>query len=1209
MNGIHRDARVEIGDWSTLPLEGGGRCLIEASAGTGKTWTIAVLYLRLLLERDLSPRQIVVTTFTDAAAQELRERLRTRVLNAQGLAQRVLAGEAVAGIAADDAGNAWLLQRWTDAATPAGRDLLRLRLAMAELDLAPVTTLHGLCRKILADFPFESGSAFGLSDEVTPGSILDELCSDAWRVLQQGDADLGADAAAFTTFKTLDSLKTRFKAYLAPGVAFWAPNDADMAKLLSCEWPARLRELANRRNLFASRKTALKNALLALADFVEDHDKLLKPSTLGNLSKQDLEGQLLAEHVEEMRADPTLLFACDAVRLIQYRLAADEIAFWQRWVERVGQWRAERLAARGQLTFDELIVRVDEALRRNQGGLAGRLFDAWPVTLVDEFQDTDAQQYAILDRIYRDDDAHPRGRLVMIGDPKQAIYRFRGGDIHAYLVASQAAETTLRLSTNFRSSRGYVAAVNEFYGLVGAALSADPDRGIVYQAVKPSARCDAEPYLIEGQPCMRPLVLHYESDCPEDAGSRRYAALVSCANQIAELLASGTHQIGTRCIAPGDIAALLPGNADILQLRTLLQARAVPCVGAGKSSVFETDWARELQILLYAVLHHSDEGALRAALATRLYGMGFDTLASLRNDPEAWQPYAKTFDDYHRLWQRQGVYVVVQALMQRAGPCLLAAADGERTLTDLRHLGELLQAEDDRGGGAQALLGWLASQRNGEDDDAGEAADEIQLRIESDAKRVRLMTLHASKGLEFPIVFLPLMWKHETFFKDTLPIIHEPLCDQRIAGFGSVAKAQYDAEGQDERFRVLYVALTRAQYACHVYAYPPQRLPKKGAKNPLRASMRSPLDISIERLRETLGNRRVEDVSAHIGWSDRGWLRSTVHYRATEDDSQRPRVILDEPPRPDFEYKYSFSALTQNARNSALEDGSAADEGNDDEGANPLLLTELDTLESSAMPAAGAATDVVAHPELLRLASVKGAEFGNAMHAIFEHRVIGRPLREQHDLIRRCLDDEGVRADELGIDTLVRLLAQRMETALAAEIAPGLRLGELPAAHLRAEMEFNYALGATSMSALRKRCAELGEPDLVPPTSAKTLRGLMNGKIDLILQHNGRFHVVDYKSNDLGEQVEDYAPVVLGAAMDHNHYRFQALLYVVAVDRYLHQRIKGYERERHLGDAFYLFVRGMGLAAGAGVWRHRFSDELIDAVNRQLATAATQEAA
>jgi exodeoxyribonuclease V beta subunit len=1206
MSTAHRATRAEISDWSTLPLERGGRCLIEASAGTGKTWTIAVLYLRLLLEQGLSPRQIVVTTFTDAAAQELRERLRTRVLGAQGLAQRVLAGEAAADIAGDDAGNAWLLQRWADTATPAGRDLLRLRLAMAELDLAPVTTLHGLCRKVLADFPFESGSAFGLGDTVTSESILDELCSDAWRVLQQGDAELGADAAAFTKF---DSLKARFKAYLAPGVTLWAPSEEDLDKLLPREWAARLRELATRSNLFASRKTALKNALLALADFVDDHAKLPKPSALDNLSALDLDGQLLAERVEEMRADPTLLFARDSVRLIQYRLAASEIAFWQRWVERLGQWRAERLAARGQLTFDELIVRVGDALQRNQGGLAGRLFDAWPVTLVDEFQDTDAQQYAILDRIYRDDDGHPRGRLVMIGDPKQAIYRFRGGDIHAYLAASQAAETTLRLDTNFRSSRKYVAAVNDFYGWVGAGLSANPGGTIEYQAVKPSTRCDAEPYLVEGQPCMRPLALYYESDCPEDAGSRRHAALVACANQIAELLASAKHYIGTRSVAPGDIAVLLPGNTDVRELRLLLQAREVPCVGAGKSNVFSTDWARELQILLYAVLNHSDEGALRAALATRLYGMDFDTLASLRNDPEAWQPYAKTFDDYHRLWQRQGVYVVVQALMQRAGPRLLAAADGERTLTDLRHLGELLQAQDDLDGGAEALLSWLASQRSGEDEDAGEAADEMQLRIESDAKRVRLMTLHASKGLEFPIVFLPLMWKHETYVKDTLPIIHEPLCDQRIAGFGSLAKQQYDTEGQDERFRVLYVALTRAQYACHVYAYPPERLPRKGATNPLRASARSPLDISIARLREILGDRRIDDVSAHIGWSDRGWPRSTVRYRATEDDSQRPRLILREPPRPDFEYKYSFSALTQSARNSALEDSAADDEGNGDDGANPLLLAEFDTFESSVMQAAIVPVAAVAHPELLRLASVKGAEFGNAMHAIFEHRMIGRPLREQHDLIRRCLDDEGVRADELGIDTLVPLLAQRMETALAAEIAPGLRLGELPAEHLRAEMEFNYALGATSMSALRKRCAELGEPDLVPPTSAKTLRGLMNGKIDLILLHNGRFHVVDYKSNDLGDHVEDYAPAVLGAAMDHNNYRFQALLYIVAVDRYLHQRIKSYERHRHLGDAFYLFVRGMGLAEGAGVWRHRFSDELIDAVNRQLATAAAQEAA
>jgi exodeoxyribonuclease V beta subunit len=1169
-------------DWTTLDLASPGRTLIEASAGTGKTWTISVLYLRLLLEQGLSPAQIVVTTFTDAAAQELRERLRGRLAWAedQALAWPV---ETQADAPAD---LTWLHARWRADPTQAGRDRLRLRLALADLDRAPVTTLHGLCKRILDDFPFESGASLQAGELVSSEVLLDEWAEDLWRQLQQGELPPPPAAPS-----SLGELRRLLRAYLQPGVALWTPDEQELARLLPAERADALEAFADRADVFQQRKSALKNALRAFAGWLRDRGQELKDSTLKNLAAAPWDDQL-QPHVPGHPDDAGLLrFVTDACRVLGYALHADHVRAWQGWLVQVDGWRAERLAARGQLTFDELIARVGAALARPDRRLAERLFAQWPVALVDEFQDTDAQQYAILDAIYRDREGATRGRLVMIGDPKQAIYRFRGGDIQAYLAAADAADEVLRLTVNQRSAGGLVEATNQFYALVGEALGRTPGTPIRYEPVRAAGRRDHAPLTVDGTPLAQPLQLHFNPDVPESAPARRRAALEACAAQIAAMLGDGRHRIGDAPLAPGDIAVLLPGNADVTALRALLQRYRVPCVGAGRSSVFDVPAARELHVLLYAVEHAGDEGAVRAALATRLYGLDYAALKALREQPDAWLAYEQQFAAWRARWQREGVLAVVRALIERAAPRLLAGDDGERALTDLRHLGELLQAQAEVTPGAAQLLDWLARQRDGEEA-GGDAAEERQLRIESDARRVRLMTLHASKGLEFPVVFLPLMWNHCRNDRDTDVVIHEPLCGRRVVGFGRAAKAQYDAEGQDERFRVLYVALTRAIHACHVYALPPDR-PADGKRHKdgtpsaaRRDPERAPLDASIERLLQRLeAGDDLSAVTPRLAWSTMGWpWRAEPLPQAP--DAAPPRQARPLPPARPMAQVYSFSNLTRGAHAGALEDQAASDE------AVPAAADD-----ALATPAPRSAP----HPELLALAGVRGADIGNALHAMFELRDIGQPMERQKDLIDRCLREFGVRLEDAGREAFIARLAHRLQANLDAALLPGLRLGQLPADRQLAEMEFHYALDDASMAALREACAALGEPTLVPFANSGHLRGRMTGKIDLIFEHDGRYRVLDYKSNYLGEHVEDYQPAALAAAMDAHHYRFQALLYTVALDRMLRQRLPGYARDRHLGEAIYLFVRAVGLAPEAGVWRHRFDDALIEAVDNVLA--------
>lgn len=1187
-----------LDDWRALPLHAGGRSLIEASAGTGKTWTISVLYLRLLLEGDapLGAARIAVTTFTDAAAQELHERLRRRLAWAERRACTMLEHLQLPDTSggSDDA---WLHERWRDANAARVRgDLNRLRLAQVELDLAPISTLHGFCRRVLADYPFDCGSTFLPAEMACSRTLHDELVQDLWRELVQSPGALDDGARAWVEAGRT-ALSRALSQALAPGVAIRALDAAALAELQCDHNAALLRDFCADVGWFARSNAALIKVLQGLADAIDARCAFELSKDARRHLFDELHKQLKPARYDAALAHPAISLAQRAARLLPHAAAPMKAEALRRFADQLRERRERRLREHGLLTFDAQIERVHAALRGSAtDGFAARLFEAWPVMLVDEFQDTDTQQFAILDRIYRDEGGAPRGRLVMIGDPKQAIYRFRGGDIHAYLAAREGADTLLHLDVNQRSSRALVTAFNEWHTLAGAVLGQDGNLGIRVEPVHAAGRADAMPLSEDGRPCTRPLVFHVQTDCPSTRDERRTQALRACANQIAGMLDEGRHRIGGAPLRPGDIAVLLPRHDDVMQLRALLLDRRVPCVGTSRDSVFSTPIARDLLVFLHGIAHAGDDAAVRAALATRLGGHTWDTLQRLREDALAWQPIAQRFMQWRARWQAGGVLAAVRDVIAECGPRLVAGGDGERVLTDLRHLGELLQEQSLRVDGVQALLAWFAAQREAEPE-ATEAAEEQQLRIESDARRVRLMTLHASKGLEFPIVFLPLMWDH-TGREPSLPVVHDTQSGARVLDLGGEdfddAMRQACVEDQDERFRVLYVALTRAKHACHVYVLPIDRNDGK-SKSPPADPQRSALDAMVERLQAQLApGGAVEDIAQAIAWRT-GWPWPHVRCRDEGETRALHAKAEAEPAAARPQAKHSFSTLTR-MRLDAVEEAAASDEGH--------APVEVDGFAEDAAPADAVEAQ---HPELLALAGVRGADFGNALHAIFEHRRVGEPVTSQLDLVRTSLLEAGVRVREPSIDELVPRLAARVQATLGAPLLPATRpeltLGALAATSMRAEMEFHYTVDDVAVRALRAACGAHGEPDLVPMLATPRLNGLMTGKIDLVFEHGGRFHVLDYKGNHLGDRLSDYAPAALRNAMDAHHYRFQALLYTIAVDRYLRRRLPRYDRTVHLGEAIYVFVRAAGLAPGAGIWTQRFDDALLEAVDAVLGTA------
>ena len=1190
-------------DWTTLPLAGAGRSLVEASAGTGKTWTIAVLYLRLLLKEKLSPRQIIVSTFTNAAAAELGERLRGKLLWALAEADKYQKG-----IASDEGKHSdrdWIRNRWREDPAVLETDVQRLQAALTDLDAAPISTLHALCSRILADHPFVAGTLFRAGEMINGKTLEASLVADLWRVIAQGEASDElvqlARAAGINRNKLKKYVPVLLQANVEVGCLDLGTLRGRLGFLGDLDaWASKVRGLLDDDGWFHKRSALrqtwrnLVDTLVPVPDVVPgeiDLTKLKAAKALTAISKAGVANpdiQVLANvsgDIAEAFSDEEWDRAGN-VPLRQFLSAA------QTWCLAAMQ---ARLEAANQSTFDQLLLKVRTALqlRDGQRALADALFAAWPVALVDEFQDTDPVQFGILDAIYTDGEGAARGRLVMIGDPKQAIYRFRGGDVQAYERAKAAVPEAdrLTLGTNHRSSRGYVEAINQFYETTGSKLGPTASQTTInYETVQASGRRDGEPLrsAVDHAAIARPLVLHRIA--PDDAVvDLETHALRACAGQIVQSLSVDGYCIGDRALQPGDIAVLLPSHAQVAKLATMLKARGVPCVTGSQKSVFETDVARELRLVLHAALHPDDPRTLRAALATRLCGVSLGSLQALRHDAVAWDAHASRIHVLRSTLDAGGPLALVAALLEQHAARLLDTVEGERLLTDLRHLGELLQEAWVDCGSGERLLAWFADQM-ADGAEGSDAADARALRLESDAARVKLMTLHASKGLEFGVVFLPLMWKHaRSKIAERSPHL--------LAGADDCAKYLVEGPAKDivkqqeyeERFRILYVALTRAIHACHVFVLPQEVLGRQRlgdvALNALDLSgFRSDIDADC--------------IDVLEGWNahpDATW-RSETGAAAT-----RTARALPAAPAGPLPMRHSFTTLSGGGRHRvAEEDGAAEDE---------MLAEQVAVPEAELAPTMPVEdAPVTFHPQLDALAAVAGADFGNAVHALFEHRVPGQSFAP--DAVLAALREHGVRPREGDIETLVIPLAQRLQAVLDTPLgsATGPRLADLAVTDMRAELEFNYLLDGASLRALRKACEANGEAGLVP-VREQTLAGLMNGKIDLVFAHGGRFHVLDYKGNQLASGIrsclEDYAPAALEHKMLATGYRFQALLYTIAVERYLRERLGDrYRRDAHLGDCWYLFIRAVGLQlpddTPCGTWHYRFRDDLLDAVQGVL---------
>ncbi len=808
-----------------------GRKLIESSAGTGKTYAIASLYVRLLLERRLSISQILVVTFTEAATQDLRRRIRQRICEA---AKAIESGEGT------DDFLAGLLTKIDDRKEAQAL----LDNALRTLDEAAIFTIHGFCQRVLQEHAFESASLFDSEFVTSQQKLLREIVNDFWRkefypasslfIQYARDQKYGPEMLYDFVRKGLASpFLTIIPQTLRPATGVQEPAENTLRqayKELSSAWGVSKAEVSEillnsnalKRNLY--RRDTLIAALQSVERYLTIDRPLILPRSFDkflpvNLAKAIKQGYSPPRHrffglCQDLQQGHENLIAVFDQTLMALRVGLNDFA--RRELRQ--RKRQQRLRS-----FDDLLLDLHDVLEGpRRDSLTQALRRRYPAALIDEFQDTDPVQYAIFRSIYSDDDT----TLVLIGDPKQAIYSFRGADVFAYVEAAQEIREQYTLDKNWRSSESLVKAVNAVFQhgqnpFVFPQISFYP-----VSAAKPEVTGE---FLWRDQPDPAPLKLWFveryseQADRPITKRKSEEVLPIAVATDIVRLLQAGgdgAALIQGRPVSPEDIAILVRTNREANLVQEMLRQVRIPCVLYSEESVFASREAMEVERVLVAIAEPSYEGRVRAALATDVFGLNGNELVELASDDLAWDDWLKAFTEYRDLWVGQGFMTMVTRLMTRekVRSRLLRFPDGERRLTNLLHCFELLhQAALEHKLGIEGVLKWLAEARRDTEDIP---AEERQMRLETDEKAVKVVTIHKSKGLEYSIVYCPFSW-NTAGEGGRAAIFHDERQPMRIIqDLGSAAfdenRRRARQEALAENVRLLYVALTRARYRCTV---------------------------------------------------------------------------------------------------------------------------------------------------------------------------------------------------------------------------------------------------------------------------------------------------------------------------------------------------------------------------------------------------------
>ncbi|NOI56361.1 exodeoxyribonuclease V subunit beta [Vibrio coralliilyticus] len=1172
-------------DTMTFPLHGAR--LIEASAGTGKTFTIAGLYLRLLLghgcaeskhQQPLTVDQILVVTFTEAATAELRDRIRARIHDARLAFSRGQSGDPV-------------IQPLLEAIDDHSQAAEILLQAERQMDEAAVYTIHGFCQRMLTQNAFESGSRFNNEFITDESHLKAQVVADYWRrnfyplplnlagevrriwgapaellkkispyltgaplqlsvpAMQGSMADLHSQ-----NLKQIDELKTIWREGQQDYLALISDSDVNKRSYTKKSLPAWLETV---------------DAWAASETTGYDYPDKLEKFAQNILQEKTPKGQAPSHPafvaIEQFLAQPISL----------------EAPLLAHAIEQCREMLAKAKQQKQWLSFDDLLTQLSAAIDEDDSELlTQRIRSLYPVAMIDEFQDTDPLQYSIFSRIYLE---HPQCGLFMIGDPKQAIYGFRGADIFTYIKARNQVSSHFTLGTNWRSSSDMVAAVNQVFETPSSPFVYDDD--IPFLPVKSSPNADKRQWMIDGQ--RQPAMTYWLQEAEEKPlakGEYHQAMAQACADEIRRILSAAQSERAffddgksQHAIQAGDIAVLVRTGSEGRMIKQALAEQGIASVYlSNRDSVFVSQVAEDLQRLLQAVLTPENDRALRASLASELFALDAGTLDKLNNDENEWENAINEFKEYRRLWSQRGVLPMLRSVMSKRhiAERLLEEDNGERSLTDFMHIGELLQQASQELDSDHGLLRWLAQAISDARNGLGGSEEQIQ-RLESERNLVQIVTIHKSKGLEYDLVFLPFVFSYREASEAKY---YDSASDKTILDITKqdASLQQADKERLAEDLRLIYVALTRAVYGCFVGAAPLRNgRSTKGPTGVHHSAMGyllqngepggiADLTTALQQHAQQLNCVRLADLPESVNEKlvAREAEKQALHANELQNEIDRNWRIT------------SYSGLVKQGASHHFDDA-----------VTDILLLDVDSSDEQQ-------EEEQLEPEKSIFTFPKGARPGTFLHTLFEEVEFTESATSDSnsEIIVNLMESEQLDPAWLPI------LQQLVDTVLATPLdSKQLKLNQKQPAQRLVEMEFLLPIEILTAPALNR---VIQRHD---PLSAKagdlgfhSTQGMLKGFIDLVFEHQGKYYVLDWKSNYLGDNVADYHGEALKAAMADHRYDLQYQIYALALHRFLRTRVPNYDYQTHFGGVYYLFLRGMDGASEHGIFSARPTLEFLE---------------
>lgn len=1165
------DELFEIGSTRIDP----GITLIEASAGTGKTYAIAGMVVRLITERGFAIGDILVVTFTEAATLELRDRVRNRIRDALILLEEGKPGGDKALTAFEDASG-----------SEVDKGIRHLKDALLSFDEAAIFTIHGFCQRMLRENAFETGALFEVELLTDASPIWRETVEDFWRKQFYGaDEETGSVVA---WLQAQDRLSTEQLLKIVGQMS----RHPELV-ILTGEEPL---PLVKWRADFAARLVAVREIWRTSRDEIEEvlkRPKILKKAyepaavdrMLGELAPLASEGPLpptvfsdlarltpgaLEEGTRSKKPSPEHPFFDACGELVEL-LNGFERLVRAEFIDYVRRELPEAKRRRNVMTFDDLLTRMFDSLKGAGGEYLSRAIGGkFKAALIDEFQDTDPVQWEIFRRVF----GGGQHLLFLIGDPKQAIYGFRGADIFTYIEARSHATRRYTLGTNWRSDRDLVQGANQLFRqhpepFVFPEITFQPVQAAEKGPEEEAPELDLRKSGLSAKPLQLVCVSNGEENFT--VGPAKQKSIELMLGEIGLLLTSGITRRG-RPLEPADIAILVRTNDEAELVRECFVQENIPAVIRTNRSVLETGEAEDLLRLLAAIMEPHKDGLVRGALAGALFGRGAREIFQHIADENGWQAVVERFHGWQEAWKRHGFMRMFRPFFLERKERLLALPDGERMVTNYQHAAECIHCADyELRLTPSTLLRWLREQRERPE---GESDNHI-IRLEKDEKAIQIVTLHRSKGLEYPVVFCPFNWtsfagrNHDIVFHDeengnrlTWDLRGKP--DEKN-------KAAFRREARAEAMRLLYVGVTRARNRCYLF-WAQTRDSMKPDSSVLAHLFQC--DTEGERLTPLAAFNSLGDAPSHEVYEPVG-QKETSRYELAKVPPDSLRARTGAPPFLPGLLITSFSGLT-----------AAAHE----------VLPDRDALVE--IPPAGADPEAAGRDGPSIFTFPKGAKAGNFFHSLLEELDFCQPesLPEQ---VKRALDR--FRFDR----AFAPVVLGKVQELLALPLHEGVKLSRIAWEDRLVEAPFYYPIRRLTPREL----ARVFKDESLPADYLENLGrlefypvdGYMTGFIDLIIRSGGRYFVIDWKSNWLGPSADHYSEEALRRAMSGSYYFLQYHLYTLALHRHLCATLADYDYERDFGGVFYLFLRGIDQAdPSSGVFFDRPSRELVEKLEQTL---------